>query len=74
MKLYREVNREDNTNTGEPLSGLRGEIRLVLPIEIIEEEIGDIIYEKFKYGSGGFTEKADLSAKAIHKLISKGDD
>ncbi len=44
MKLYREV----NTNTGEPLSSLPGEMRLVEPIEITEEQIVAILsmYEK----------------------------
>lgn len=39
MKLYREV----DTNTGKPLSSLLGEMRLVEPIEITDEEIKGVL-------------------------------
>ena len=38
------------------------------PVEIDEEEIDNIIWRSFKYGSGSYSENANKAAKAIKQL------
>ena len=61
MKLYREAL---------PLEICDNKViwinKFIVPIEITEEEISDIIYHEFKHGtSGAFTVSADRSAATI---------
>ena len=67
MKIYREA----KTNTGKPLSECEGEFELVVPIEITEEEVRDIL-EQHLDDEDGSIDIISASEAILSKL--KGDE